>query len=67
MATTHNRVEVMHGVNFDMLGSRSRLKMILSTSSQRSSSVSANCCSSASARTASSPIDRRTLRGTDSL
>jgi 3-dehydroquinate dehydratase-2 len=25
MATTHNRVEVMHGVNFDMLGSRDRL------------------------------------------
>ena len=24
MATTHNRVEVMHGVNFDMLGSRDR-------------------------------------------
>ena len=25
MATTHNRVEVMHGVNFDMLGTRDRL------------------------------------------
>src|SRR5262245_54649746 len=25
MATTHNRVQVLHGVNFDMLGSRDRL------------------------------------------
>jgi 3-dehydroquinate dehydratase II len=25
MTTSHNRVEVLHGVNFDMLGSRNRL------------------------------------------